>query len=95
MKVIEKGFILYKKCSWDDRGSYSFKPWEYTDGGYVTVCPHNNEFEVPDDFDPIPGQVANLNAKALALKAKFAKDMMEVDKEKSKLLCITMDEVPA
>ena len=60
----------------------------------MTVGPVTIEFEVPDDFNPIPGQVANLQAKARELKAKFAKDMMEIEDSISKLTCIEMS-VPA
>lgn len=91
MKVQETGFILYKKERWETQGKFMFKPWEHPESGYVTVCPHTIEFEVPDDFNPIPGQVAILEAKAKELKAKFAKDMMEIEDSISKLTCISME----
>ena len=90
MKFIEEGFILCKTYSSMDEYIYTFSPCEMQNYGYVTVCPHNIEIEIPDDFNPIPGQVANLQAKALQLKAEFAKNMMEIEDSISKLTCIEM-----
>ena len=93
MKVTESGFILYRKYEWEDKGHFLFAGCELDN--YITVRPHTIEYEIPDDFNPIPGQVAALEAEKQKLKADFAKRMMEIEDSISKLTCITMDEVTA
>lgn len=55
---------------------------------YNVVTPHSFTVEIPDDFDPIPGQVAAIKKQQQELKAAFAKKMMELEDDLSKLLCI-------
>lgn len=90
MKVIKQGFILFHKYAWEEKGQFDFFQHEMAEHGYITVKPLTVEFDVPDDFDPRPGRVAHLQAKALEIKAKFAKDMMEIEDSISKETCIEM-----
>lgn len=85
MKVTETGFILFRKETWEKEGSYMFKPWEYTEAGYVTVCPHTIEYEVPDDFDPRPAQIKQLEEKQREAAAAFHALTTEINRQISEL----------
>ena len=89
MQVTINGHIFLLKRQWQEKGSFTF-----ADTGmdqfpeYIKVMPHSFTVEVPDDFDPIPGQVAAIKKQQQELKAAFAKKMMELEDDLSKLLCI-------
>jgi len=94
MKATITGFINFRKESWDAtnfHGMY-FHGQEMTDCGYVTVMPYSVEVDVPDDFNPIYGQVQALEKAKREIKAKFAMDLMRIEDSISKLTCISMDE---
>ena len=92
MKVTIKGFVHYKKETHCDWGDYRIFPYEsnYDDAVYIAPC--SVEVEIPDDFNPIPAQVAALEKERREILAKSAKDVMMIDDRISKFTCITMDE---
>ena len=51
--------------------------------------PHSIEIEVPDDFDPVPLQVASLQAEKEKARADFAWNEMRIDAAINNLLAIT------
>lgn len=86
-----KGFVTYEKSKYEDAPQIdfmSYKPSPSLWPDLVIVSEHSIEVEVPDDFDPRPAQLAALDKKETALKAAFAKAMMELADDRSKLLCI-------
>lgn len=89
-KQIEiSGQIFYLKRRRESKGEFIF-----ADTGmdqfpeYIKVMPHSFTVEIPDDFDPVSSQVAAIKKQQLELKAAFAKKMMELEDDLSKLLCI-------
>lgn len=88
-QVTIEGHIFYLKHQWESKGEFTF-----ADTGmdqfpeYIKVMPHSFTVEIPDDFDPRPAQLAALDEKETALKAAFAKAMMELADDRAKLLCI-------
>ena len=55
---------------------------------YVVVGPASIEVDVPDDFSPVPGLIANLQAKKQTITAKFTAELAQVDHEIGKLLSL-------
>lgn len=101
MKTITiKGFIHWKKPQWKGDTEFTFDSWDYSKindfaHGRVMVKPHEFTTDIPDNFNPIPGLVSQLETEKRLLKAKFAKDLMNIEASISKLTCIAMDEVTA
>ena len=90
MKVTIKGYITCQQYAWDDKpvfSFYSFDPTSY-DTSTVKVMEHSFEVEVPDNFDPRPGQVAALKAKKEKVQAEFAAKVKEIDEQINSLLAI-------
>lgn len=90
MKVTIKGYITCQQYDWDDKPTfsfYSFDPTSY-DTSTVKVMEHEFEVEVPDNFDPRPGQVAALKAKKEQMQAEFASKVKEIDDRINSLLAI-------
>ena len=93
MKITIKGFVHYRKEEeWTGYGNYRIFPYKSEYDGAVYIAPCSVEVEIPDDFNPIPAQVAALEKEKRELQAKFAKELMDIDDRISKLTCITMDE---
>jgi hypothetical protein len=91
MKVTIKGYITCQQYAWDDKPTfsfYSFDPTDY-DESTVKVMEHEFEVEVPDNFDPRPGQVEALKAKKEKVQAEFASKVKEIDDRISSLLAIS------
>ena len=90
MKVQIKGYITYDK-PWlkDDHGFklMGFDPTGITTE-YVLVREQMFEVEVPDDFDPRPQMVKELEAEKEKARADFAKRVMEIDKRINELLAL-------
>lgn len=57
----------------------TFKPNAEYDPERVIVREHSFEVEIPDDFDPRCGKLANLESHRRHLVEKFAKNVQEVD----------------
>ena len=89
MKVTIKGYVTYSDRAWTDEPAYSFytfDPSEYSN--LVIVMQHKFEVEVPDNFDPRPGQIAVLKAQKVKVQAEFAKKVKDIDDRISSLLAI-------
>ena len=88
MKVSIKGYVTYSE-TWDNRPSYSFYTFDPTDySNLIIVMEHTFEVEVPDNFDPRPGQIAALKAQKEKVQAEFSKRVMELDEQINSLLAI-------
>ena len=92
MKVTINGFVHYKKEDWTECGNYRIFPYQTDYDGAVYIAPCSVEVEIPNDFNPIPAQVASLEKEKRELQAKFAKELMNIEESISRLTCITMDE---
>lgn len=56
--------------------------------GCVTVCPHTLSFDIPEGWDPRPDQIKALEAAKESLRAEFAKKLMRIDAQISRLQAI-------
>jgi hypothetical protein len=90
MKITIKGFITCQQYAWDTKPTFSFYGFDPTgyDPSTVKVMEHEFEVEVPDNFDPRPGQVAGLKAKKEEIQAQFAAKVKEIDDQINSLLAI-------
>lgn len=90
MKVTIKGYVTCQQYAWDDKPTFSFYSFDPTgyDESIVKVMEHEFEVEVPDNFDPRPGQIAALKAKKERVQAEFSKRVMEIDEQINSLLAI-------
>lgn len=91
MKITIKGYITCTQYAWDTKPSFSFYGFDPTtyDASTVKVMEHEFEVEVPDNFDPRPGQVAALEAKKEEMRAEFSKRVKDIDDKINSLLAIT------
>ena len=92
-KHLIEGFITYKKYEWQEQPSISFStydPAKYGMSDTVVIRDHSFEVEVPDDFDPRPEQIKNLEAEKNKLKNEFQARVIEIEKQINKLLALEM-----
>lgn len=88
-QVTIEGHIFYLKHQWESKGEFMFSSTGMDQfPEYIKVMPHSFTVEIPEDFGPVPGQVAAIKKQQQELKAAFAKRMMELEDDLSKLLCI-------
>ena len=87
-KIKINGFIHARKCPYTDSIDYAFFAFKADD--YVTVCDHQIEVSVPDDFNIEVGMIANLEASKEAATVQFHKRIAEINNEISKLQCLEM-----
>lgn len=92
MKTKITGFISYKKggCGGSD---FHFHEFDMSDYGYVMTMPYALEVDIPDEFDPVPAQIAALDAQEAEMRGKFAAAMIEIGRQRADLLAITNEVV--
>jgi len=95
MKIKLDGFIVWKKYDYEKEGTFYFRSGEMEDRGYVTVMPYSMEVEVPDNFNPVPKQVAILEKQKAKVRADFNQRIAELNDQIGKLQALTFDEVKA
>lgn len=92
MKHTIEGYIIFQQYNWEEKPEYAFSM-----SGHVTCTEHCNravvmehsfEVEVPDDFDPRPGFVDQLQQEKERLRAEFSKKVMEIDEKINSLLAL-------
>ena len=92
MKTVIKGFIHYKKARWANDDEFEFHGIDFTGSEYargrVMVMAHEFEIEVPDNFDPRPQQVAQLQAEQQKVRAEFAARITDIERQISELTCL-------
>ncbi|KAA1012986.1 hypothetical protein FVF58_09335 [Paraburkholderia panacisoli] len=98
MKVTIKGFINARKTSrydLDKHGyvegmEFDFSTYDRTahDSEIVIVRQHEFEIDVPDDFDPREGMVANLEREKRKLTAEFQARVTQLNSRIQSLLAI-------
>jgi hypothetical protein len=92
MKVTMNGFIHWKKGY--KSPDFHFWTWEdMTSSGYVLVGPCSFECEIPDDFNPVPGQVAALEKEKAKVRHEFNQRIAQLNEQIGKLQALTFDEV--
>ena len=91
MKVTISGYVTYRKYAWQDEPEYNFytfDPSEHMGEETVVMMQHSFEVEVPDNFDPRPGQIAALKTKREKAQADFSKTVMEIDARINELMAL-------
>jgi len=89
-----KGFIVWEKWKDAPNSEAVFRIQSYKPSGtsecYDTVLVREQAFEVdvPDTFNPVPAQVAALEATKRMLRLKLAQELAMLDERISKLTCI-------
>lgn len=89
MKVQIKGFI-FAGPDYSGELVYSFADYDRSqfDKDLVKVCEHTIEADVPDEFDPRPGLIANLKREKQKVLAECAAQVTELDGRIQSLLAI-------
>ena len=99
MKVTINGFVFWKPDYLSTKGDFEFLPWDCRDwektsrGGRVFVAEHTIEVEIPEAFNPLPSQLAELEAEKQKARADFQARVTEIDRQIQSLLAIE-HEVP-
>lgn len=94
MQVEIKGFIFAGPDIYGDisKPAFGFYDWDLSKSDSfkdrVKVCEHTVVVDVPDNFDPRPGLIANLERERERAKAEFAKRVTEIDAQIQSLLAI-------
>lgn len=89
--IIEGAIYLYAPLSTADKPIYTFHESDLSSDSFVKIVAHTIESEIPDDFNPIPHQLAALNELKRQLRLKLAEDLATLDEKISKLQAITHD----
>lgn len=89
MKVQIKGFI-FAGTDFTGQLVYSFADYDRTqyDSDLVQVREYTLEADVPDEFDPRPGIVANLRREKQKLQAECAAKLTDLEAQIQSLLAI-------
>lgn len=94
---MKKTVTAYVHMAYDyDSGSSSLsrqwrpviKQYQYEDEECVVIGEQQFTVEIPDDFDPIPGQVAALEEKKREALAEYQRTIAEINDLLSKLQAI-------
>jgi len=85
-----KGFVHHCKETWDEHATYEIFPFSMqgTLASRVLVGEQEFEVEIPDDFNPIPLQLAVLEEQKRRVRLKLAEQLADIDAQISKLTCI-------
>lgn len=88
-----KGYVIHQTWQGQTQGEFVFsahKPITTEHATRLLICEHELTFEVPDDFDPRPAQIAALEQQKQELRAKFAVAVKELDDRINSLLALEM-----
>ena len=82
-----KGWIHWqvKKSYQDSR--FIWWPWEHVDD-YVMVCPHDITFVVPETWNPVAVELAQIEATREQVKQRFTENMRLLDERVANLMSI-------
>ena len=87
MKHTKEMFVHWQKRYGDDDGFGVF-PFDMSSCGYVLVGKQQIEFEVPDDFNPVPIQVAMLEKEKEKAMNEYNERVFRINEQISKLTCL-------
>jgi hypothetical protein len=88
MKVEIQGGIYRRQPMYFDKPFYCFFAFEASDAETVKVMDYTLEVEIPDNFDPRPGMLANLREQKRAVEAKCHAEVMVIENKIQNLLAI-------
>lgn len=90
MKVTVKGFVHAEHEPWQKEPQFVIYPFDMSKMSNHRVLLHERDIEidVPDDFDPRAGLVANLEREKEAITAAFQARITEINGQIQSLLAI-------
>lgn len=88
-----KGYVTVSRYSWNDnKPIVNFMPWKPEETHEIAIVGEQLfEVEVPDDFNPIPQQVAAMEEKKRQLRLNLAEELAALDERISKLSALTFE----
>lgn len=96
MKIALKAFVYELDFGCADNKDYAvFNSAAMGDTWYTLIGPIDIEYEIPASFNSTLAKVAALEKAKYQTVKDHAQTMAIFEEQISKLLCITMDEVPA
>ena len=79
-------FLHFRKYAWQKDGEYQIFYARLPDDDTLSfVCEQEVEIKVPDNFDPRPQQIAELEKKKLEVMAHYQKTVNDINERISKL----------
>lgn len=89
MKHTKTMFVHWKEGYCGNDGAFGVFPFDMSSCGYVLVGKQPIEFEVPDDFNPVPVQVAMLEKEKEKAMKEFNERVFRINEQISKLQALT------
>ncbi|KAF3997505.1 hypothetical protein [Glaciimonas immobilis] len=89
-------FIHHKRCKYTDTVTHAvFGNDDMTNCGYVLIGPHEFEYEIPADFNPVASEIAALEKNLDTMADEYHIGVAKIKDRIAELQCIEMSEVPA
>lgn len=88
MQITIKGWVVFGMFDWQKRPEYSFFDFKPNGKTHVPIAEHTITVDAPDDFDPRPQMVANLEEQKRSIEAEFHKRVTELNAQIQSLLAI-------
>jgi UTP-glucose-1-phosphate uridylyltransferase len=90
MKIKVQGLVHWHKYDWDDKPVYQIFPNDMSSCGpeYVPIVSQEFEFDIPDDFDPRPTQVAALREHKKKVLEEAQRKANNIEDQIKRLLAI-------
>lgn len=89
-KIIIKGFVQLASHS----KLPAFNNFDMSKYGDIMIAPHEFEYDMPDDFNPIAAEVDMLNKKKNELADEYHGKQKQLDERIANLLCIEHTPTP-
>lgn len=86
-----KAFVHFEQEPWMDKPKFSVYGCDMSSCGYVFIREQDIEVDIPDDFNPIALQIASLEKKKTALRAKLAEELMNIEDRISELSALSYE----
>lgn len=77
--------IIHKSAHSDD---FTFFVCDMSKHGYLVVAPHEFQYEVPEEFDPIAAEVGALNKELDRITENHVSEVRRIKGRIAELLCI-------
>lgn len=90
MRIAQKGFIVWRKYSYEPEANYVFLDYKPTDTAEtVMVMPYTLEFDLPAGFDPTGAQVKALEQMKADALEKYQLAVSQINQQLAKLQALT------
>ena len=83
-----KGMFVHWEEDAAGRDGFGVFPFDMSSCGYVLIGKQKIEFEVPDNFNPVPIQVAMLEAEKEKAMQEFNERVFRINDQIRKLTCL-------